>query len=83
MDWSSAEEFDLIEGIDVVLSENNGNDFMPLADSNEWPNFALDIFHELWVLENPFGCGIIWVLFAFRGDQLKASTCEENTINLR
>ena len=47
MDWSSAEEFDLIEGIDVVLSENNGNDFMPLADSNEWPNFALDIFHEL------------------------------------
>jgi len=47
MDWSSAEEFDLIEGIDVVLSENNGNDFMALADSNEWPNFALDIFHEL------------------------------------
>lgn len=46
MDWSSAEEFDVVEGIDVVISENNGNDFVSLADSDEWPVFALDIFHE-------------------------------------
>jgi len=46
VDWSCAEEFNVIEGIDVVTSENDGNDFMSLADANEWPVFTFDIFHE-------------------------------------
>jgi len=82
-DWSFAEKFDVIEGVDVVLSENDGNDFMSLADANEWPSFVLDIFHEFRILEYPFGGHIIWMLFAFWSNQLKSSTCKENHINLR
>jgi len=46
VDWSRAEQFNGIESINVVISENNRNNFMSLADANKWPVFALDVFHE-------------------------------------
>lgn len=83
VDWSSAKQLNVVEGIDVVISENDGNDFMSLADANKWPIFALDIFHEFGILEYSLGGHVIWMLLALRCDQLKSSTCKEDSINLR
>ena len=76
-DWSILSIYDnVVEGINFVFSKDDGDDFMSLADADDWPVFALDVFHEFGVVEDPFGSNIIWMLLTFWGHELKCATCK-------